>query len=159
VLSLVRPALGGLECSRPPPALPPHTHSTNQTSSAIPTTSITKTLSVPCDIVGTFAFELASKVPSSLVFLAKNFTLPINPLASCPKSRCSVSSGTTAFAGLPVYDLFSGMGVLPNLTPSNTLNFSITALPKVCGLVGHREEMVAALGCWPPFLHSLTAAC
>lgn len=106
--------------------------STNQTSSATPTTNTTLTIATPCDLKTTFVLTLASKVPSTLTFLNKTFTLPVNPLTSCPASRC-VATATSAFEGLPVFNLFKSVGVVPNLTSSNVLNFSFTpALPKVC---------------------------
>lgn len=70
-------------------------------------------------------------------------------LTACPASRCTATNGTQAFQGLPVFDLFKGLGVLPSLAWGDKLNFTITALPKVGMLLDRGGCMHGGAGACP----------
>lgn len=83
------------------------------------------------------AFKLASKAQLAATFLSKDIQFPVNPLASCPKSRCNLLSGTSndtvtsMLTGLPLFDLFTKMGVTMGLGANQLLTFDVTKLNKV----------------------------
>lgn len=60
-----------------------------------------------------------------------------NPLSSCPKSRCNLQTGNTTAAvteglsGVPLFDLFSKMGVVMGLGSNSLLNFDVSKINKV----------------------------
>ena len=62
---------------------------------------------------------------------------PLNALASCPKSRCNLFTGASnqtvnsLLTGLPLFDLFSKMGVTMGMGANQLLTFDITKLNKV----------------------------
>jgi len=66
-----------------------------------------------------------------------------NPLSSCPKSRCNLQTGNTTAAvtdglsGVPLFDLFSKMGVAMGLGTNQLLNFDVSKIKKVGACVRH----------------------
>jgi hypothetical protein len=93
----------------------------------------------PCQLPAgeVLAFKIASKAALAATFLSKEIQFPVNPLASCPKSRCNLISGasnttvTNMLSGLPLFDLFSKMGVTMGLGANQLLTFDVAKLNKV----------------------------
>jgi hypothetical protein len=81
--------------------------------------------------------KIASKAQMASMFFGKNISFPLNPLSACPKSRCNLITGvsnttvTTLLSGVPLFDLFTKMGVKLGLGTNQLLTFDITKLNKV----------------------------
>lgn len=81
--------------------------------------------------------KIASKAQMASMFFGKNISFPLNPLSGCPKSRCNLVTGnsttpvTTLLSGVPLFDLFTKMGVQLGLGANQLLTFDITKLNKV----------------------------
>jgi hypothetical protein len=93
---------------------------------------------LPCRLPAgeVLAFKFVSKAALAATFLSKEIQFPVNPLASCPKSRCDLFSGASnttvinMLSGLSLFDLFSKMGVTMGLG-ANQLTLDVAKLNKV----------------------------
>lgn len=81
--------------------------------------------------------KIASKVAMAEAFFGKNITFPLNQLTACPKSRCNLVTGvsnttvTSLLSGVPLFDLFTKLGVKLGLGANQLLTFDVTKLNKV----------------------------
>ena len=104
-----------------------------------PSTTALQVHTLPCRLPAgeVLAFKFASKAALAATFLSKQIQFPVNPLASCPKSRCNLFSGAsnttviTMLSGLPLFDLFSKIGVTMGLGANQLLTFDVAKLNKV----------------------------